>query len=139
NYGTVFSFPAGILLDLNFNPNPSVLGQAVTLTAWLPPTATGTVTFTYGSTTMCNAVPVSQGYGTGGQSEARAACVYSALPAGTDVITATYSGDSNFGSSSASGAQLVLVPTTTVLTSLVNPTIFGQPITLNVTTTGQNG
>src|SRR5208282_1277647 len=41
NYGTVFSFPAGILLDLNFNPNPSVLGQAVTLTAWLPPTATG--------------------------------------------------------------------------------------------------
>jgi uncharacterized repeat protein (TIGR03803 family) len=139
NYGTVFSFPAGILLDLNFTPNPSVQGQAVTLTAWLPPTATGTVTFSYGSTTMCNAVPVSQGQGLYGQSEGQAACVYSALPAGTDVITATYSGDANFGASSTSGAQLVLVPTTTVLTSLVNPTIFGQPITLNVTVTAQNG
>jgi uncharacterized repeat protein (TIGR03803 family) len=138
NYGTIFSFPAGILLDLYFSPNPAIQGQPVTVTAFLPPTATGTVTFTYGSTTMCNAVPVIQGYGANGPNQ-QADCVYSALPAGTDVITATYSGDANFGASSTSGALDVLVPTTTVLTSLVNPTIFDQPITLNVTTTGQSG
>ena len=49
-------------------------------------TPTGTVTFTYGSTILCNAVTLRG---------VTATCAYSALPVGSDIVTSTYSGGPN--------------------------------------------
>jgi Bacterial Ig-like domain (group 3)/Beta-propeller repeat len=71
--------------------NPSAFGQSVTFTAMVTSqgsgTPTGTVTFTYGSTKLCNAMTLSGGAAT---------CTYSALPVGSDIVTGTYSGDAKF-------------------------------------------
>jgi hypothetical protein len=71
-------------------------------------TPTGTVQFSVGSTPLCTA---SLAGGTG-------SCQSTTTPPGTDTVTATYSGDSNFGSSSGpvavvvtSGDYTPLVPT----------------------------
>jgi hypothetical protein len=66
--------------------NPSALNQSVTYTATVSPsTATGTVTFSHGSTVM----------GTGTLSKGTATLVYSALSAGGHDLTASYGGDAN--------------------------------------------
>jgi hypothetical protein len=70
--------------------NPVLLQSSVTLTATLSSSAltapTGTVTFMQGSATL----------GTGTIANGRATYTTSNLPAGTDPITAVYSGDANF-------------------------------------------
>jgi len=101
---------------LTSSPNPSSLEQAVTFTATVTASQffkfqpTGTVTFTYGSTTLCNAVTLSGGTAT---------CTYSNLPAGTDTVTGAYSGDTNFTPSSGTVNQTVKV-TFAGLIELVN-------------------
>jgi hypothetical protein len=115
--------------------NPSSFNQQVTFTATVNGqfggTPTGTVTFTYGSTTLCNSVTLSG---------VTATCAYSALPIGTDIVAATYSGDSNFSGSSGSFNQTVnQATTTTTLTSSVNPSEPGQPVTFTATITPQYG
>jgi hypothetical protein len=137
----------GVLINRSLNPsttglisslNPSTFGQAVTLTATVTAqlgfykgTPTGTVTFTYGSATLCNAVTLGGGTAT---------CAYSALPVGSDVITATYSGDANFAPSSGTISQTVQqASTTTVVTSSLNPSAFNQQVTFTATVTGQFG
>jgi hypothetical protein len=116
--------------------NPSAFGQSVTFTATVTSrgsgTPTGTVAFTYGSTTLCNAVTLS----VGGVST----CTYSALPAGSDIVTATYSGDSNFSGSSASLNQTVnRASTTLTLSSSLNPSGLDSPVTFTATITPQYG
>ncbi|MGA7572657.1 MAG: Ig-like domain repeat protein, partial [Terriglobales bacterium] len=115
--------------------NPSVFGQSVTFTATVasqgPGTPTGTVTFTYGSTTLCNAVALSGGTAT---------CAYSALPVGSDVVTAAYSGDANFASSSGTVSQTVHQASTTLtLISSLNPSGLDSPVTFTATITPQYG
>ncbi len=99
------------------SPNPSTYGQSVTFTATVTAssgstTPTGTVTFTDGGTTL--------GSGTLSGSGASATTTYgtSALPAGSQTITATYSGDANFNtnSGSTSPAQTVNKATPVVTT-----------------------
>jgi hypothetical protein len=69
-----------------------------------------------------------------------ATCAYSTLPAGTDIVTATYSGDANFASSSGTVSQTVIkATTTTTVTSSLNPSSFNQQITFTATVTGQFG
>jgi hypothetical protein len=107
--------------------NPSSFGQLVTFAAavtaqpgFYKGTPTGTVTFTYGSMTLCNTVTLNGG---------KATCTYSALPAGTDTITAAYSGDSNFAPSSGSIGQTVNpANSTTTVASSLNPSIYGQGV-----------
>jgi hypothetical protein len=70
--------------------NPSTVGSSVTFTATVPSTATGTVTFYSGTTTL----------GTGTLSGGSVKLSTSALPAGSDSITAVYGGDSNNNASS---------------------------------------
>src|SRR5205085_7094634 len=53
------------------------------------------------------------------------------LSVGSHVITAVYSGDANFSTSTGSLAQTVNpVATTTTLVSSLEPAVFGQPITI---------
>ncbi len=142
DYGTV-----GVLINASLtatttavtsSQNPSNFGQLVTFTATVTAqqgfykgTPTGTVNFTYGSTTLCKAVTLSGGVAT---------CAYAALPVGTDTVTATYSGDSNFTGSSVSLNQTVNQASTTLaLTSSVNPSGFGQSVTFTATIMPQYG
>src|SRR6202030_816137 len=81
---------------VNSTANPSVFGQTVTFTAVVAAvspgtgTATGTVTFKEGAVTLANTVAMAAG---------QATCTTSSLSVGTHTITASYSGDGNFTSS----------------------------------------
>src|SRR5436190_8464156 len=103
---------------LSSSPNPSTLGQAVTFTASVTGaggTPTGTVTFKDGATTL----------GTGTLSGGTATFSTSSLASGNHSITATYSGDTNFSSSTSPP---------------VTQTVLGNgTITLKVLTTDGDG
>ena len=113
---------------LSSSQNPSSLNQAVTFTAALQLTSsgtpTGTVTFFDGSTSI----------GTGTVAGGSAQLTISGLQIGSHSITATYGGDANFlGSTSATLIQVVnLGPTTTTVTSSSNPATAGFNITFTV-------
>ncbi len=85
-------------------PNPSMVGQAVTLTAMVSGgDSGGTVAFSSGGTTLpgCDAVPLSG---------ASATCVDSGLAVGSVVVTASYSGDPVSDASNGSFTQVVNAP-----------------------------
>jgi phospholipase C len=113
--------------------NPSYVNQSITFTATVTSqygqAVTGSVTFKNGATLIAT-VPLVNG-------QAGYTKIY--VTSGTRSITATYSGDSNnFGSTSSALSQVVnLDPTTTGLTSSVNPSVSGQSVTFtaNVTST----
>ena len=105
-------------------------GTPVTFTATVSNTSgqlpTGTVQFTDGATVLGNVTLDSNGH---------AALTISVLPPGTHNIAATYSGDTdNSASSSTSLVETIQqVPTTTVLTSDLNPAGAGATIHLIAT------
>jgi streptogramin lyase len=106
--------------------NPSVNGQAVDFTASvLPATATGTVTFSDGGTTL----------GTETLLSGSATLTTSSLSAGTHSITATYGGDANEVTSTSSAVTQVVSQgdTTTTLGSSENPSNYGDPVTFTAT------
>jgi RHS repeat-associated protein len=108
--------------------NPSTLTQPVTFTANVravsPGTAipTGTVTFWDGDSTL----------GTAGLTAGSGTLTVPLLPTGTHAITVSYSGDSccNSGSSTALLQTVSTLSSSVVLTSSVNPSVFGQAVTL---------
>ena len=112
-------------VELSSSSNPSVQQQAVTFTAAISnPSATGTVTFFDGATSL-GSQPISGGVAT---------LSISSLSPGTHAITASYSGNPTNPVSvstvllqtvAASGAH-----TTIALTSSSNPVVAGQPVTL---------
>ena len=111
---------------LTSSANPSIFGQSVTLTATVSPsTATGSVTFTDGSTTL----------GSGTIASGVATLALSNFAVGTHTLTATYGGDSNYlTSASAPLSQAVnQAPTTTALISSLNPSNFSQNVTFTAT------
>ncbi len=109
--------------------NPSVVGEPIAITAAVTPdspgagVASGTVTFYDGSAEL-SVVPM-----TGGS----ATLTTSALALGSHSITAVYSGDGNFTSStSAADNQLVnQASVITTLSSSANPSVFGQSVTFS--------
>ena len=120
--------------------NPSVLSQAVTFTATVtsPGTApvSGSVRFYNGGAQIGGAVGVN--------ASGQAALTTSALPAGAHFITAQFgsSGGEHASSTSAPLTQFVdlgLQPTTTVLASAPNPSVFGQSVTFTATVAGAGG
>jgi hypothetical protein len=116
--------------------NPSVFGQQVTFTATISVTApgagtpTGTFSFLDGGNPIagCTSINIAAG---------QAQCQTSALAVGNHTITAAYGGDGNFNTSNGSltgNPQVVNKANTSVgLTSSLNPSIFGQPVTFTAT------
>jgi hypothetical protein len=125
--------------NLTSAPNPSQLNQTVTFTATVSGnggTPTGTVTFTVDQGNTVQAEPLINGV---------AAFSISTLGTGTHTITATYSGDNTFATSTSNtitqnvNAATTLTATTTNLTSAPNPSQVGQTVTFSATITGNGG
>ena len=113
---------------LTSSVNPTTYGQSTKLTATVTPSsATGTITFKDGSTTIGT---VTLGHGSG-------SLITSSLSVGSHSLTVVYGGDSNdTGSTSNTVTQTVNQATSsTVLTSSVNPTTYGQSTKLTATVT----
>ncbi len=109
--------------------SPSLVGQPVTFTATTTSSA-GTipdgelVTFYDGTTAI----------GTGTTAGGVATFTTSSLTVKTHTIKATYAGDDTFEPSAGSVEQVVdKYPTTTALSSSLNPSIYGQAVTLKAT------
>ncbi|MFL5493448.1 MAG: beta strand repeat-containing protein, partial [Gemmatimonadales bacterium] len=115
-------------------PASSTFGGSVTFTATIGggPSPTGTVQFKDGGVNLGAPQTVSGG---------TASVSTSALAGGAHTITGVYSGDANFGGSTSPGLSHTVNPasTTTVLSSSVNPSTFGQSISLSATVTGPSG
>jgi autotransporter-associated beta strand protein len=106
------------------------LNAVVTAASGSSQTATGTVNFLNGSTTLGSATLDSSG---------TAVLSVSTLTA-TTTLTAQYLGDSNFAGSTSSGVTVRLVqPSTTTLTIAPNPAPVGQPVTLAAAVTSGAG
>jgi hypothetical protein len=89
-------------------PSPQAYGQPVTYSSALPSSATGSVTFTTGTTTLCTAtLPATS-------------CAATTAPTGTDTVTAAYSGDSNFAAQSTT-TTLTITKATPVMTEAAAP------------------
>ena len=119
------------ITTMQVGPQSSVYGQTVTLTATVNPatgasgTPTGQITFNDGPLVLAS-VPISGG---------SASYTVSTLRAGTHSITATYSGDPNFGGSTSAAASLSVAPERTwvSLASSANPSGANVPVTLTAT------
>ncbi len=117
-------------------PNPSVYGSSVTFTATvLPSAATGSVTFYDGGTSL----------GTSSLSSGTASLQTSTLSVGTHQVSAVYSGDSTYASSTSNTVtQTVNNPapaatTTTITGASPNPSTYGQSVTFTAQVTSGSG
>jgi hypothetical protein len=120
-------------LAFTANPATSNYAQPVTLTAVVAPNAAqnhnpgGTMTFTDGST-LVGTAPVVNGTAT---------FATTMLTSGANTLTATYSGDANFASSTATAMETVNGSgSVTTLTVAPDPVLVGQPVTLSVGVVG---
>ena len=123
--GTLTVTKATPVVTVTSSPNPSTYSSSVTFTAMVPLDATGTVTFSDGTTTL----------GTQTIASGQATLTISTLAPGTHAITAQYAGDTNYnGATSATLSQVVNkaagAPTVTVSP---NPTPSGTPVTITAT------
>ena len=113
-------------------PNPSLIGQAVTVsfsvTAKPPssgtPTPSGTVTVSDGAGASCTAtLPLTS-------------CSLNSAVIGAGTMTATYSGDGNYtGSSGIAAFKEKANTTTTIVSFSPNPVVIGQPTTVTFSVT----
>ena len=120
--------------------NPSVYGQSVSFTANVSPvsgagTPTGTVLFFVDSSLFDTETLVSG---------AATSVSISTLTMGTHTVTTTYSGDSNFTSSTGtlSAGQVVNDASSNlnvVLTTGGDPSVYGQSLTFTATVNGEYG
>ncbi len=119
---------------LDSSLNPSIFGQAVTLTAEVNATsgmATGIVRLFDGSI----------GIGSGALINGKAPISVSYLPAGSNSITAAYQASSGFAGSKSVPVNQIVRPATTAtgITSSLNPLASDQPITYTASVTSQYG
>ena len=124
-------------------PGSPVYGQQLTFTATVTPSPggtgspTGTVTFVANGTFTVGSASVST---TGGV--ATAVLNTTVVPAGTDAITATYGGDSQYSGGTSTTPVNVSVSqasTTLGVASSVNPSLTGQQVTFTATVTPGSG
>jgi len=114
-------------------PNPVVFGNTVTLTAnvtsLVAGTLTGTVTFSTSSSTLGSAPLV------GGVATLTGVPTTTAdgLGLGSDTITATYSGDTNYLVSNGTTSLLVSTPFASIVTVTGGPVVNGGTVTLTAT------
>ena len=125
----VATIPSAVTLTTSINP--AAAGGQFRFTATVTPSsATGTVTFMDGTTPLYTPSNIGAGVGE----------LITALPTGKHSLTAIYSGDANYVSSTSSVfvETVIGAPTTTSLTSSLNPLPIGQGTTLTATVTSSS-
>lgn len=122
--------PASSSVTVAASSNPASFGQAVTLTATVVPSvsgtlATGTVTFFDGGISL----------GSGNLSNNAAQISVGNFALGSHSITATYAGDRNLSASTSPALSEVVnpAPTSTVLTSSASPIVVKNTVTFTAT------
>ncbi len=129
--------PAATTTVVTSSPTPSAVGQTVTLIARVapvPPGAgapTGTVTFDFGDGTTTATVPVANGVAT-------TTHAYVSTAGSPYTITATYSGDDNFATSTGTAVQPVemdVSATATTVSTAPDPSAVGEAVTVSATVT----
>ncbi|MFI9260437.1 beta strand repeat-containing protein, partial [Streptomyces sioyaensis] len=132
--GTHTVTPAGTTTAVSSAPDPSVVGETVTLSATVSPvspgagTPTGTVTFvaTDGPTTVTLTGTLSGG--------TASVTTNGLVTAGTYTVTAAYGGDGNFAGSSGSDTQTVnQASTATTVASAPDPSVVGELVSFTAT------
>jgi uncharacterized repeat protein (TIGR03803 family) len=128
--GTVFKLAlvGSVSITLTSSVNPSFVNQSVTFSVVVSgdaATPTGSVTFEEG-TTVLGIVYLADG---------QASFTKKFTKSGTDSITASYSGDKNYEAANSKVLLQVInqYTTSTALTSSLNPSTFGQAVTLTAT------
>jgi hypothetical protein len=121
--------------SLSSSVNPSIFGANVAFTVRIAGVGslipTGTVNFSDGASTLGTATLDATG---------TASLQTAALAVGSHSISVSYNGDSNYSVASAGLVQTVQSATTqTALTASTNPSIYGTPLTLTATVTGNGG
>jgi large repetitive protein len=121
--------PATITVTTSLNP--STYGTAVTFTANVSSGPTGTVSFYDGATRI----------GTGTLVGNTATFTSSALAVGTQLITAVWAGNSDFGAATSPAIPQVVTAagTTTTVAASPNPGIAGAPVALMATVKPASG
>jgi hypothetical protein len=126
--------PAATTATLSSSQPMGLLGQQLTLTAAVTAsgvTPGGTVTFLDGATTLGTATLNSTG---------RASLNYTFTTTGAHSLTAVYAGAASFvGSTSTALTQTIRAATTTVVTSSLPTSTFGQAVTLTALVTAAAG
>ena len=115
------------------NPNPSVFGGMVTITATVTnnsgaATPTGSVEFFNGNVDLGPGTAL-----TGAGSTATSTFSTTSLPPGDDTIRAVYTPSGAFVGSNGSYVQHVQAGTTTTVSSSSNPSVQGNPVTFTAT------
>ncbi|WP_218782804.1 Ig-like domain repeat protein, partial [Streptomyces sp. BR123] len=124
--------PNPTTLTVTSAPDPSVVGQQVTVTASVTApagagTPTGNVAFDFGDGTPTVTAAVVGGVATTEHT-------YSTAAGSPYTITATYEGDIDFTGSVGTDLHTVEPGTATVLvTSAADPSVVGEPVTVNAT------
>lgn len=121
-------------------PNGGVVGSTVNLYAnisaeniYSQHAPSGTVTFFSGATELASA-PVSGSTVSGHQASAFASASTTSLAHGTSSITAQYSGDASYATSTSSAATVnILYPTSMSLSASPNNIIYGQGTSVTLT------
>lgn len=132
--GTSLAFGETVALNattttLGATPSPTLIGQAVTLTASVSGlNPTGNVAFKDGTTTL----------GTVALSGGNASFSYAFTTAGVHSLTAVYAGDASNATSTSAVFTEVVNPTTTTLSVSPTSLITGQSATLTATVTGRS-
>jgi hypothetical protein len=121
--------------------NPSVYGNSVTLTATLtgdgsPFAAPGVITVMSGATVLTTCPTT---YGAKGTQTC--AVTTNALPGGTDSLTATYSADPNYNTTTSNTISQVVQKTSAnvTMTSTPQPSVYGQNVTFTINVAGVSG
>jgi hypothetical protein len=121
---------AGTTITPNVAPTTVIGGNTVTysahVTSTTPGSITGTVTFLIDSVLMCTTDPLVSG---------NASCQSNAAPAGSDTVTANYSGDVNYAPSTNTTTLTVNPPLSISTTSLPDGTA-GVSYNQSLTATG---
>ena len=116
-------------------------GSSITLTAACGHSGSGPTVYATGSVTFKDNGS-SIGTGTIDASLGVATLITTSLPVGSDTITATYPGDSNFNSQSVSTLNpvfLITSTTTTAILSSSNPSAFGSSVTFSAVVSSDHG
>ncbi len=137
-YGTASTLPALISTTTTLTASSATIatGASITFTATITPTVgpTGTVTFYDGATAL----------GTGTIASGTATYTTTALATGSHNITAVYSGDTAFGTSTSSSVPITVnavpvVATTTTLAASATNAVSGTSLTFTATVTPASG